>query len=44
MRTTARLFASGKVTIPSQIRKELDVEDGDLVELDVRSVSESGER
>lgn len=36
MKTTVRLFARGKVTIPAQIRKELDIEDDDLVEIDVR--------
>ena len=40
MRTTARLINQGKVTIPATIRNELDVEDGDLVELDVRPVEE----
>lgn len=39
MRTTARLIANGKVTVPSQIRNELGVEDGDLVEIDVRPVA-----
>ena len=38
MRTTARLINQGKVTIPATIRDELDVEDGDIVEIDVRRV------
>lgn len=40
MRITARLFARGKVTIPAPVRDELDVEDGDLVELDVQTIRE----
>ena len=38
MRTTAQLVGNGKVTVPAQIRDALDVEDGDLVEIDVRPV------
>jgi len=38
MRMTAQLIANGKVTVPSHIRRELDIEDGDLVEIDVRPV------
>jgi AbrB family looped-hinge helix DNA binding protein len=38
MRTTTRLFNGGKVTVPAQIRKAFDIEDGDLVEIDVRPV------
>lgn len=40
MRTTTQLFNNGKVTVPSQIRRALEVEDGDLVEIDVRPVEE----
>lgn len=43
MRTTAKLFNRGKVTVPAQIRRALEVEDGDLVEIDVRP-AEEGER
>lgn len=38
MKTTARLFGNGKVTIPSQIRTALELGDGDYVEIDVSSV------
>lgn len=38
MRTTTQLFNGGKVTVPAQIRRALEVEDGDLVEIDVRPV------
>jgi bifunctional DNA-binding transcriptional regulator/antitoxin component of YhaV-PrlF toxin-antitoxin module len=38
MRATNRLFNGGKVTIPSTIREEYDLEDGDVVEIDVRPV------
>lgn len=38
MRTTAKLFNRGKVTVPAQIRQALGVKDGDLVEIDVRPV------
>ena len=41
MRTTMRLFSNGKVTVPAPVRNELGVEDGDLVEIDVRPVSET---
>lgn len=44
MRMTAQLYNNGKVTIPAQIRRALDVEDGDLVEIDVRPVEGGGER
>lgn len=40
MRTTTQLFNGGKVTVPSQIRRALGVEDGDLVEIDIRPVKE----
>jgi len=38
IRTTTRLFNGGKVTVPAQIRMAFDIEDGDLVEIDVRPV------
>ena len=38
MRTTTRLFNQGKVTVPAQIRRALEIEDGDLVEIDVQPV------
>jgi len=38
MRTTRRLFNRGKVTVPATIRDEYDLEDGDIVELEVRPV------
>lgn len=43
MRTTARLIANGKVTIPIDIRDELGLADGDLVELDIRPVDDFSE-
>ena len=42
MRTTTRLFNGGKVTVPAQIRRAFDIEDGDLVEIDVQPVKFSG--
>lgn len=42
MRFTAQLINNGKVTIPAQIRQVLEVEDGDLVEINVRSVNKAG--
>lgn len=36
MRTTAKIYNEGRITIPAPIRRALDVEDGDLVEVDVR--------
>ena len=42
MRTTARLFNNGKITIDAPIREELDLEDGDLVEIDVKAVRAVG--
>jgi AbrB family looped-hinge helix DNA binding protein len=38
MRTTAQLINNGKVTVPAHIREALGVEDGDYVEIDVKSV------
>lgn len=38
MRSTVRLFANGKATVPAPIRDEFGLEDGDLVEIDVRPV------
>jgi len=43
MRLTQRLVNNGKVTIPVHIRDELDLEDGDLVELRINSVDHTGE-
>ncbi|HET7325458.1 MAG TPA: hypothetical protein VFJ06_14115 [Halococcus sp.] len=43
MRTTQKLFASGKLTVPAQIRWVYDLEDGDLVEIDVRPVGGEGD-
>lgn len=40
MKVTARLWGRGRVTIPIAVRESLDVEDGDVIELDVRRVSE----
>ena len=39
MRTTVRLFANGKVTVPVEIRNELGIDDSDLVELEVQPVT-----
>lgn len=38
MRTTRRIVGNGKVTIPKTIRDELGVDDGDLVELEIRTI------
>lgn len=38
MRTTVRTFNNGKVTVPVQIRDELGIQDGDLVEIEVSLV------
>lgn len=40
MRTTTKLINNGKVTIPAQIRRALEIEDGDLVEIDVQQIEE----
>lgn len=40
MKSTMRLFNNGKVTVPAPIREELNLEDGDLIELEVRPVEE----
>jgi len=40
MRTTRRLFNRGKVTVPSTIREEYNLDDGDLVEIEVKPVKE----
>lgn len=40
MQITARFFVSSKVTIPSEIREELNIEDINLVELDSDITSE----
>lgn len=38
MRTTVTLTAQGKVTIPKPLREELDLEEGDLLEIEVEKV------
>lgn len=38
MRITARIHGRGKVTIPVAVRDELELEYGDLVELDITPV------
>jgi bifunctional DNA-binding transcriptional regulator/antitoxin component of YhaV-PrlF toxin-antitoxin module len=43
MRTTRRLFARGKVTVPSTIREEYELEDSDLVEIEVKPVEGGSE-
>ena len=40
MRTTQRVFANGKVTIPLTIREAMDITDGDVVEIEVTPVRE----
>jgi len=35
MRTTVKISSQGKVTIPKQIRDEMGLEKGDMVELQV---------
>lgn len=44
MRTTAKIVGGGKVTVPAPIRDALDVDDGDLVEIDVKPVEPSTQR
>lgn len=41
MKSTVRLFNNGKVTIPHEVRETLDLEDGDVVEIDVKTVKEA---
>jgi AbrB family looped-hinge helix DNA binding protein len=45
MKTSQRIHSRGKITIPVAIREELDVEDGDVVEVDVKrpALGDSGE-
>jgi len=38
MRTTVPIRQSGRVVIPSHVRDRLNVENGDLLEIDVRPV------
>jgi len=38
MRTTQKILNGGKVTIPKVIRKELGVEEGDVVEVEFTEV------
>jgi len=40
MRATVKVFNRGKVTIPATIREELDIEEGDVVEIDVKEAGE----
>lgn len=44
MKTTMQLFNGGKITVPAPIRRELGVEDGDLLEIDVQPVAQHSER
>ncbi|WP_431357874.1 AbrB/MazE/SpoVT family DNA-binding domain-containing protein [Halobaculum rarum] len=44
MRTTARVVDSGKITIPVEIRDGLGIEEGSLVELDVRPIQSADSR
>lgn len=38
LRTTMRLFNNGKITVPAPIRDELEICDGDLVEIEIQRV------
>lgn len=38
MRTTARIVADGRITVPEPIRQALGIQEGDLVSIDVRPV------
>jgi len=38
MRSVKRIVGDGKITIPKEIRDELDVSEGDVVTIDVRPV------
>jgi AbrB family looped-hinge helix DNA binding protein len=40
MRSTRRLFGSGKVTIPAHIREKYGLSDGDYVEIKINPVEE----
>jgi AbrB family looped-hinge helix DNA binding protein len=42
MRATVNVTAGGKVTIPKPIRQQLDIGEGDTVEIDVTVVSDDG--
>jgi len=41
MRSTVRVNTNGRVVVPSHVRKELGVEHGDLVEIEVQPVEGS---
>lgn len=38
VRTTAQVISEGRVTIPRPLRSELAIEEGDLVEIEIRRV------
>jgi len=35
MRTTVKVIQGGKVTIPAAVREELEIEKGDVIEIEV---------
>lgn len=38
MRTTVKVGAQYKITIPKTVREEMDLEEGDVVEIEVTTV------
>lgn len=44
MRTTTKVIQGGRLTVPAHIREALDLDEGDLVEIDVRPVEEAPAR
>lgn len=43
MRATTRLLADGRITLPSIVRDEMELEHGDVVEVQVRKISDNDE-
>lgn len=44
MRTTLPIRSNGRIVVPSHIRSQLEVEDGDLVEIDVTPIEQVDSR
>lgn len=44
MQTTTQLLRRGRLTIPKPVRDALNLEEGDLVEIDVQPVETADER
>ena len=43
MKSTARVLKNGRVTVPKPVRETLELEHGDVVEVEVRPVKEGSE-